>query len=185
MAGRDGVDVFSIPSTLNCSGTVSAIDHCYNGRVDRIIHGLEYMVFTLLTLEQNNLTFEITQVIPVYSIPTAAICSDQSATRYCCDSLQLNTTIQFGLPAPNFAFGIIRSSSREVDQLRYRNRDIAGFLPEFLVEQYNFPRLLLPVLSMPAVGDTFTVPPSSRTIDRGLRVLQFVISKQSILVCHS
>ena len=177
---EDVVDVFPLPTTLNCSGTVSAIEYCYNGNVDSLIYGMRYLViFTLITLEQENLTFTITDVIPVHAMPTPSLCSDRNfsstTVRYCCDSLQLNTTHQFNLPALNFAFGMIRSTSRRIHQLRYRSSSDRGlFIPEFLVEQYSFNRTQLD-FDAPRVGDTFTLDDSSRTTDRGLRVFQFLI----------
>ena len=173
---NDVTDVFPIPPTLNCSGTVSAIDYCYIGREDSLIYGMRYLIFTLVTLEQENLTFTITDVIPVHSTPTAQKCIMQTNDLYCCDSLQLNTTHQFNLPVPNFAFGMIRSTSQEIRQLRYRNRvNMGRFIPEFLVEQYNFDTTQ--DLDTPQAGDIFRLNDSSRTLDRGLRIIQFTISK--------
>ena len=172
------VDVISIPSTLNCGGTVSAVEYCYASTVETAPLEETFQLFTLLTLEQNGLTFRINDIIPVFSTPTDSICTDIAFTqtsdiRVCCDSMPLNRFLlfqEFELPAPNFAFGIIPESI--INHLRY---DAAEF-PEFRVEQYSFPDT---VIGMPEAGQLFSVSGSDRTTNMALRLLKFVISKHS------
>ncbi len=117
------VDVTLIPSTLNCSGIVTAMEFCYASGVDDTPYGREFELFRLLILEQQNgLTFRITNTIDGNTTPTTQICTDRSFTgtntiRFCCDRLTFNTIDQFRLPAPNFAFGI--TSDSIVNHLRH------------------------------------------------------------------
>ena len=173
----DRVDVYRIPSTLNCNGTVSSLDYCYGGLIQSnsmINYGTEYHLFTLLIFEQNGLTFRITDLLDVFSTPTRQICTDRLLSqfeqhfRFCCSTLQHEAI--FSLPAANFAFGILPRSL--VSQIRY----IVRQLPQFRVERYSFSTSLL---GTPAVGDTFTLTGDDAVVrtDRALRLLQFGISK--------
>ncbi len=72
------LDIYPVPSTLNCSGTVSAVEYCYAGLRSDVTYGTNHPVFTLLTLEQNGLTFRITGMISVHSTPTDQKCTDIS-----------------------------------------------------------------------------------------------------------
>ncbi len=168
----DGVDIYPVPSTLNCSGTVSAVEYCYAGLREDLTYETNHPVFTLLILEQTGLTFTITDMVDVYSMPTTQKCTDSlpvdnSSYRICCDSFVLD---QFPLPAPDFAFGIA-PASLAVSQIGY---PVESF-PEFRVELYS---LSTSDLDTPAVGDTFTLNDNtSRITNQTLRLLQFVISK--------
>ena len=178
----DNVDVFPVPSTLNCSGTVSAVQYCYAGRRIDVVYGRTYPIFTLLTLEQNGLSFEIADVIDVSSVPVEQICMERfflvtgfiGFVRYCCDTLLLGDLMdRFSLPKSSFAFGVM-STSTSINQIRY----IANSFPEFQVEQYSTPAS---TIGTPTVGGTFTLTDDSRRTDMALRLLQFVISKYSVL----
>ncbi len=165
-----------IPSTLNCSGTVTAVEFCYFRVVrDSVIeYGTEYPLLTLLTLEQNNtFTFTVTNRINISSTPTPEICTDVifdiaplDVYRYCCDSMELNVTDHFNLPAPNFAIGM--SSTFQLLQPAYR----LDSRPEFRVEQYSNDGS---ASSEPLTEDTFTL--SRLRTQQTLRLFQFVISK--------
>ena len=161
------VYIFPLPSTLNCNGTVSAMQYCY---IDWLNLGTEQLIFTLLILEQNGLTFTINDVAMVTSMQRRRICTRrfdienffQSGTyEYCCDTLLLDMH-QFALPVQNFAFGIIPVS-------------ILGYHPSitannrFLVEHYRFSTS---VIGTPAVGNMFTLVEANRATDRSLKLLQ-------------
>lgn len=123
--------IYPLPSSLNCKGTVSAVRYCYYYNFNDEV-GNELPVFTLLTLKriESSLNFTITDAIGVFSTPSFQICT----RRYCCDSSRLIPTDRFGLPAPNFAFGIVPSF--QVLLLGY-DEDV---YPEYLVEHYTAPR---------------------------------------------
>ena len=165
------VDVFSVPSALNCSGTVMALDYCYAGWPDQ-----ETKVFTVLTLKQVNLTFKITNKINVH-VNSLTNCYSRDTEQkppfyYCCESLSLNITEQFHLPASNFALAIVPATS-VIRQLRHR----VEFFPEYRVEQYNFSKSDLNAL---AVGDNFTLTSADRTVEMALGFFKFEISKLTL-----
>ena len=173
------VDVFPLPSTLNCSGTVSAVEYCYGSLIFlsisyNIRYRTRYLAFTLLILEQDGLNFTITDLIDIHSTPTELICTDRTFSstlvyRYCCDRFVLDNMNQFHLPASKFAFGIVRGSSSLIFHLRYPTS-----FSSFQVEQYSFS---MTALGTPAVGRTFTLTDADRRTDMTLRFLEFVISK--------
>ncbi len=41
-----GLDIYPVPSTLNCSGTVLAVEFCYTGLRSNVTYGTNYPVFT-------------------------------------------------------------------------------------------------------------------------------------------
>lgn len=180
--GEDVVDVTLIPMT--CGGRVSAVEYCYSGVAHPNLYERTYQALTLLALERENPlerenhTFTTTDVILVYTIPTAQKCSIRTFNNvvYCCDTFQLSTAHQ--LPAQSFAFGVGQSTSPEILLLRYESSyDREMSRPDFLAEQYSFSRT-----EAPQVGDNFTLDNSSRTTDRGMRVLRLVISKSDTYI---
>ena len=167
-SNTDVVYIFPLPSTLNCSGTVSAMQYCYGTSVNNL--GTEQLIFTLLTLEQNDLIFIINNTVVVRSTPSRDICTRREVVinfEYCCDTLSLEIADLFFLPVSNFAFGVI-----PVSILAY-NPTFSVNDP-FLVEHYRFPTS---VIGTPAVGNMFTLDGANLVTDRSLRLLQFFISK--------
>lgn len=155
--------IYPLPSSLNCSGTVSAVRYCY---FDDNELGTERPIFTLLTLEQNGVFFNITYLTRVFSTPTAQICTGTSGSQYCCDSYTLRIMDQFHLPASNFAFGIIPASS----VLLLGFNQVVN--PEYVVEHYR---------ETPSTFETgATIEVGSSVTDRALRLFQFFIGKYSI-----
>ena len=163
--------VYPIPSTLNCSGTVTAVEYCYRTPLGSQL-GIRQLVFTLLTLQRNGLDFTITDVIPIRSTPTSDICTQTLTTllsnfipQYtCCDTISLNMMNRFLLPAESFSFGVI-----SVNLLTHR----VGIYPQFLVDHFRYSRA---DFSAPVIGGSITLTESSRGSDRTLSLLQFFIS---------
>ena len=172
------VNIFPLPSMLNCSGTVSAVKYNYAGYMGDITLGTDYHLFTLLTLKQNGTSFVITNAIDVHTTPSLLKCTDRhvgllvGTFRFCSDTLYLDSNDHFSLPASNFAFGIVPKSS--INQFRYNSK----VFPEYRVEQYIFP---VSHLGIPAIGNTFKVNDSSKSLDKALRAFQFMISKYIII----
>ena len=163
--------IYPVPSTLNCSGTVTAVEYCYRIRDSQL--GTEQLVFTLLTLQQSGLEFTITDVIPISSTPMSDICTESIfSIQYCCDILSLGMMDSFLLPAENFAFGVQISSS--VNLLGYRG----NVFPQFVVEQFRYSQANF---GAPVIGGRITLTDNDRESDRTLRLLQFFISKSIIL----
>ena len=168
----DVVYVFPVPS-VNCEGTVSAVRHCYgtDSEVDQI--GVTQFAFQLLILEQNDLNFNITDIIFVDSIPRNEICTRRpSGVLICCDTFSLSEVDQFSLPPANFAFGIVRTSASTVDLLTYNAQSARS--TEFLVEHFRPAVADFPPLH---VGSIYTSEGSPRSDGVPLRLLQFLIGK--------
>ena len=156
--------IYPIPSTLNCSGTVAAVGYCYRAGNSQL--GTQQLVFTLLTLQQDTFDFTITDVIEIRSTPTSDNCIQISMTQYCCDILSLDMMDSFLLPAENFAFGVVTSSS------------LLGFngqlVSEYIVEHFEYVQASF---STPVIGNTIALTMSNEVSDRTLRLLTFYISK--------
>lgn len=161
---KNDVEVYPVPSSLNCSGTVTTLEYCY--AKSSISYGTNYQIFTLLTLEQNGLTFMISDMIDIYSTPTAQGCSSSSGYESCCDSFMLREMNQFNLPASNFAYGLVPSLS--IRLLRNSDSDFRS------AEHYSSD------VSTLQVGRSFTVTSRDRRTDLALRSLQFAIGKFSV-----
>jgi hypothetical protein len=164
---RNEVNIFPLPPTLNCGGTVSAVRYCYVS--DQL--GSEELVFTLLTLEHSGQNFTIRNVINVTSTPTEDICTaEQSGTyQFCCDTSQLAAENQFHLPAPNFAFATIPRSEGMFDG------NLIVFRSQYVVEHYSKSKNLVDA----TVGNTISV---ENRRDAPLRLLKFLISKSTIVL---
>ena len=165
------LDVYLIPSTLNCSGTVTAVEFCYFGSDEGIVFGTNYSVFDLYILEQESLAFTVTDLMNVHSTPSNETCTDQAfdegfSIRYCCDKVPLSLPDQFRLPGTNSAFGAMRTAGT-FSTLSYTPDNF----PEFEVESY-----LVSSRTTLAVGDTLSVTDTIRRTN-GLRFLQFTICK--------
>lgn len=118
-ADEDELIIHSVPSTVDCSGTVVvqvvvAVEFCYLKSSKSGYGGVNLTnlhILTLLTLDRTGSNFNITDIIPVHSTPEEEKCSNTMIAGrtqiYCCDSFPLDAASQFPLPAPNFAFGII------------------------------------------------------------------------------
>ena len=152
--------IYSAPSTqVNCSGTVSAVEYCYRGS-DRQL-GNEQLAFTLLTLEQNDRNFRITDRIEVRTTPHSQICTGSIfSIQYCCDATSLNMADHFPLPAPNFAFGIA---------IPTLSVSLLGYQSLFQVAHYQVSQAIIP-----SVGSTFSV---GNQVTQGLRLLRFQLSE--------
>ena len=165
---NDVIYIFPVPPVLNCSGIVSAMKFCY--AVDSDVE-TEQSIFSLLILEQRNLSFLRMNSILVTSTPSERICTTINVfslgRQYCCDTKQLGITERFLLPSPNFAFGILQPS----DLLAYGNTS------SFLVEHFRIPATRL-------LGNAITFSEEERQFDRGLRLIQFFISKTRLL-CYT
>ena len=164
--------IFSVPTrSLNCSGEVTAVEFYYTESADDVRLGTAYSLFSLLILDQKNLTFEVMNVIDVASIDS---CSNQTVTSssvlFCRGSMQLQESNRFSLPESSFAFGILPLSST----VKLVQNTADSFL-EPQVQQFSLP---ISALGTSAVGKSITVSESNSTME-GFTLLQFVISELS------
>ena len=173
----DEIFIFPLPSTLNCGGSVSAVQYCYElPRSTTSLFGIERLLFTLLLLEENGLNFTVIDTIPVIGTPTSQTCTRHHASssnleEYCCDILHLEVEDRFYLPAPNSAFGTRHDFLYSYDPSQPENG-------HRLVQQYRLNAADLPIF---AIGETFSLDKNIGLSVEGLRLLQFFISKFPIL----
>lgn len=165
---------YPVPPTLNCTGTVLAVDFCYS-EYNRDHFDTEEHVFTLLTLNKNGFSFTVSDVIPVHSKPSSGICtnyrfSSSNVRRYCCDRFMLDSQDWFSLPAPNFAFGITTFPRTSRNLLAYHVGDFSSLrVREF---RYN-------IDEDPIAGATINLTEQQRFSDRALMMFNFVLGKFS------
>ena len=170
LASADAVYVFPLPSSLNCSGRVSALQYCYEGSN----LGTEQSIFRLIILQQSGSTFTVNNTVLVRSTPSDQICTRgfviflwRSVT-HCCDTLTLEMSNQFNLPASNFAFGTISING------------LFAYLPTVTpldVDHYRFDQSAVST----TVGSTISVGTGNLRSDRTVRLLQFYLSKSIII----
>lgn len=158
--------VYPLPSTLNCNGTVSAVRFCWR-KSAHITTSTEEPVFRLLMLNQTGQFFNIAHIIPVHSRPTDQMCTCRSNkyVDYRCCNCSINITDQFHLPAPNFAFGIIPSSSVT----------LFAFTSRYKIQHYW--QNTTTELWSPSEGNTISVASMRMLTDRAPILIQFLISK--------
>ena len=171
----NNIFIFPLPLTLNCGGSVSAVQYCYEVRGTEF--GMQRLFFTLLLLEQNGLNFTVIDTIPVIGTPTSQTCTPHHAAssisdQYCCDILHLEVEDRFYLPAPNSAFGTRHDFLYSYDPSKPENG-------HRLVQQYRLDAADLPIL---AIGETFSLDKNIGLSIGGLRLLQFFISKFPIVL---
>lgn len=158
--------IYPLPLSLNCSGTVSSIGYCYFDDRDLTTSTL---IFTLFTLEQDGMDFNISKRIEMFSTPDAQKCTAASDGQYCCDTYVLSKRDRFHLPTLNFAFGIL------TDFVVL----LLGFSNEYIVQQYNGGHYSQGNSGLLQVGNIINNP--SIVPGRGLRLFQFFIGMQIII----
>ncbi len=147
-------------STLNCSGTVTAVEFCYARTSSRKNHR---NVFDLLILtRQDSNSIRVTKSIPISFHPTSDQC-DSSDSSKCCDIMTLTEQNQFNISISNFLIGMVN-----VDTLNLA----APFIN--LYPRYQTPSYQLSV-GRPIVNSMLTL---SGAISQPLRLMWFHICKQ-------
>ena len=164
------INIYSVGSlNEDCSGEVTAIEYCY--RYDVIGTGADVFNWTVLILEDTGSSnFMITNTYTIESRPDSSSsvnCSfTSSGTRMCCDVDQISG---FGSLPVNFVFGVTGPS-----QGNTHSATLLGYfdtLPQYVVNTVHVSRAGLSL----SVGSTV---PSVPVVQRGLRMLWFVIGKK-------
>ncbi len=89
-------------STLNCSGTVTAVEFCYVRT-----SASRRNVFDLLILtRQDSNSIRVTKSIPISFHPASDQC-DSSDSSKCCDIMTLTEQNQFNISISNFLIGMV------------------------------------------------------------------------------
>ena len=154
----------------NCHGEVTAIEYCYQYSVSG--EGDAVFNWTVLILEESGDSFMITNVYVIQNHPR--LVSSENCTNVgggqvtCCDATHISG---FVLPM-NFVFGVT-----EADQGNTHGATLLGFFDGFSQYMVDTTQLSKAGLSL-SVGTTVLRVP---VIQRGLRMLWFIIGKYCIL----
>ena len=144
-------------STLNCSGTVTAVEFCYVRT-----SAMRRNVFDLLILtQQDNNTARITKSIPICFHPSSDKC-DSSNSSKCCDVMTLTEQDQFNISTSHFLIGMVNVAIPNL-AAPYSN----------MYSRFQTPSYQLSV-GQPTANSMFTL---TGTITRPLRLMWFHISK--------
>ena len=158
------LNIYTVGDLTECHGEVTAIEFCYQYNTMGV--GESYFNWTVLILEDDGSSdFRIADLYAVESCP--GLLEDDSCTivntnkRRCCDKKLLNTpfTLQ-----TNFTFGVTES-------VQGNNAQLLGFFDTLAGHVVNTVQLSSGSVS---VGSTL---PRAPVIDRGLRMLWFVVGK--------
>ena len=152
-----------------CSGEVTAIEYCY--RYDVSGAGEAVFNWTVLIFEDTGASnFRITNSYTIESRPDSSSsvnCGDGSSGRKeCCDVDQING---FGNLPENFVFGVIGPS-----QGNTHSATLLGYFDH--LSQYQVNTILLDSAGL-SLSEGSTLP-STPVVQRGLRMLWFVIGKK-------
>lgn len=166
--------VFTIPpesTERNCSGTVMAIQFCYQARARDI--GRTRNVFDFIILTRNGQELTVTERRKVKVVPSDTTCTNPpgSIERVCCTMQKF--TEQFELPSSNFTFGVVNRMNR------VRMLTFVDIVTEFDVERFHIRQH---GNAGPIPGDVLS-PGSKfvRHLDRSLLLLRFLIGELSLL----
>ena len=155
--------IFTIPpesSERNCSGSVVAIQYCYQAR-ERDINDNE-TIYSFLHLNRSGFDFTVTNSFTVYTIPRENNCTNPPGDiqRVCCDNAILGAPNQFKLSSTNYTFGV-SVMNRNVRPLAFAN-SVAAYRYEQLQTSIRTP---LP----------FTLRERDLESDRSLLLLRFIL----------
>ena len=167
------VNLYRVRPDLNaeCHGEVTAIEYCYQYNLSLA----QETVFnwTVLVFEEGNL-FTVTKVFAIESHPSLLSgdeCTDVGEGRpKCCDRTHIEG---FDQPVNNFNFGVTESA-----QGNTAGAILLGFIDDdtFIIQ----PQYLVGTLQVNKGGQNLSVGstlPRSQVVQRGLRMLWFVIGK--------
>ncbi len=144
-------------STLNCSGTVTAVEFCYV-----TTSATRRNVFDLLILtRQDSNSIRVTKSIPISFQPSLAQC-DSSDSSECCYTITLPELDQFNLPTSNFLIGMVNVETPNLAA------PFTGVYSRFETPSYQLS------VGRPSVNSMLTL---SGAITHPLRLMWFHISK--------
>lgn len=163
--------IFSIPPRSperNCSGTVTALQYCYESTAEFLDRGQRNInIFWLLTLSRNGSRFTVSRRYMARTTPRDSVCVNSSETRRVCCA---ETARNFQITASTHWFGVTVLGQNR------RPLAFADSVTDYEVEQFQV-RISNTV---PAVDDTLIV---DNLLNRPLLLLRFLLGKQSWQKC--
>ncbi len=145
-------------STLNCSGTVTAVEFCY---VRTSVSRRNVFDLLILTRQDSN-SIRVTKSIPISFHPSSNQC-DSSNPPECCDTMTLSDQDQFNIAASNFLIGMVN-----VVETPNLATPFPGLYSKFETSSYQLS------VGRPTVNSVLTL---TGAISQPLRLMWFHISK--------
>ena len=186
--GTDGevINIYRVGNlSENCYGEVTAIEFCYRYTVPEEVEADEQTYFNWTVLILNDVgrgSFVINSIYTIESRPSLlenASCTDEGATRRCCDVQQISSFI---LPI-NFTFAVTESGQGNTHDAK-----LSGFPDALSQYQVNNVALLTKDgfgIESFSVGSTLPRLASTLT-QRAIRMLWFVVGKfNSVCITYS
>ncbi len=146
-------------STLNCRGTVTAVEFCYFRASTTWRNVFDLLILT----RQDSNSIRVTKSIPISFHPASDQC-DSSDSFKCCDIMTLTEQDQFNISISNFLIGMIINV--ETPNLA---APFANMYPRFQTPSYQLS------VGRPSVNSMLTI---SNATTQPLRLMWFHISKQ-------
>ncbi len=165
--------IFTIPpvsSQRDCSGTVVAMQFCYEYRGDFRNLGTTVNAFQFLTLTRDGFEFTVNSSFTVQT--TLAPCTGDlggDVRRVCCSNVTSNDFGELAIPSSDYIFGIAHVGAYELQLL--------AFSP--MVMEYRFDQFQVAGFSPPP-GTTTPLSESVLATDRSLPLLRFFIGKSML-----
>lgn len=182
-SGVKGVThIFTVPlesQPRGCSGTVSAIEYCYQTASRQL--GRNRASYNLLALTQEGLHFTVNASFEIRATSSNSTCSAVSSNKlFCCDVLNVTTL------SDDSAFRVLPSSGLVVGVTvrTYRPLVFTDSATEFQTDQFE--AVLSTGNSLPSVGSNFTLGESDVMHNSSILLMRFLIGMfPSWLMCHA
>ena len=156
--------IYTTPPEPSCSGTVLALQYCYQTKNNQI-GDTDREFFRFLHLSRSGYHFTVDDLIIVKTSPQWDYCtnlwSDQSI---CCDISTFAENDQFHIPASNYTFGVV-----------IRNDNIRPLAFSSTSMEYQFPHFQASNNSGPDIGAQFSLRPGDFQSPGSLLLLRFLI----------
>ena len=168
--------IYTTPPEPSCSGTVLALQYCYQANRNRLGQ-TNVTFFRFLHLNRSGYHFIVNGSITMRTSPHEEYCSVINISNrwfpyICCDTTTLLTNDQFHIPASNYTFGVV---------IRKNNiRPLA-----FSSMEYQFPHFQARPIDDdegPGIGVDFTLGPGDFQSSGSLLLLRFLIG-MTICMC--
>ncbi len=145
--------------TLNCSGTVTAVEFCYVRTSSSENHR---NVFDLLILvRQDSNSIRVAKSVPISFHPSTDQCGSPDSSK-CCDTITLTESDQFDITPSNFLIGMVNVETQNLAA------PFANMYPRFQTPSYQLS------VGRPTANSMLTL---TRAITLPLRLMWFHISK--------
>lgn len=155
------VYIYPVPSQHRCSGTVVAIQYCY--QLSTSGDGGQTVIFNslkIMNILEGGMTFEVVNSVPIQSTAMDHTCVRNDIPTMCCETLDLSGSDQFEIPSTAFAYSVEVDTTSDIQLLAF-----SGSAASYQVDGFIIPF---------SMGDEFTVT-SGSAFTSGLVLLKFLI----------